>query len=79
MKTDNGKRGNVAAQKRRRKARMRQNPKRSEHAVMLIDGNMSFYPAAWCAYRKAFLTQGLIETHKCRKIACGALKEVNEC
>ena len=56
--------GNVREQRKRRKEMMKIVP-RQEIAYELIDGNYSHYPVGFCKSRKAWLTLGLINTHKC--------------
>lgn len=62
--------GNKIAQRKRRKERLKCRPKRRSHEYELIDGNYSFYPVAECKYHKAYLTQGLIDTHNCIEREC---------
>lgn len=41
----------------------------------LIDNNWTRHPVAYCRWYKAYLTEGLIRTHKCRKKQCKRLQE----
>lgn len=41
----------------------------------LIDGNFTYYPAAYCKYYKGWLSVGLIQTHKCQKKGCPMMGE----
>jgi hypothetical protein len=68
--------GDIKAQKKRRKERLKQRPKKSDVKVQLIDGNWSFYPVAFCVYHTGYLTQGLIDTHRCDKRNCMGFKQV---
>lgn len=62
--------GNIAAQKQRRKDRYKNLPQRRKQSYELIDGNYSHYPVAECTYYGGYLTQGLIDTHQCRQKTC---------
>ena len=73
----NGK-GNVKAQRKRRKQRLKKLPERWDNEVLLIDGNFSFYPVAYCFRYKAFLTQGLLDTHRCDKRHCPKFRRVTK-
>lgn len=77
LKNSNGK-GNRKAQRKRRKERLKNRPPKQKEKVLLIDGNFSFYPDAYCKWHGAFLTQGLIDTHRCLKRKCPRFKKVNE-
>ena len=70
--------GNVKAQrKRRRKAlKERKKMKPAETEVQLIDGNYTLYPAAYCKRHGGYLTQGLINTHRCDKRNCKGFQKV---
>ena len=69
-------RGNRRAQRQRRKVRRKFLPKppRQQVQYQLIDGNMTYYPTAFCSAHTGYLTAGLINTHRCRKRHCKALK-----
>lgn len=69
--------GNRKAQQKRRKERLKNRPPKQKEKVLLIDGNFSFYPDGFCKYYGAFLTQGLIDTHRCLHRKCPRFKEVN--
>lgn len=71
----NHSKGNRKAQRQRRYERQRQRPKRQKDKYILIDGNYSFYPAAYCRYYQAWLTVGLLETHRCAERQCGRLEK----
>lgn len=68
--------GNLKAQKQRRKARKKKLDKPPKQPVpyQLIDGNMSYYPIAFCSVHTGYLTAGLINTHKCNRRRCRQLK-----
>jgi len=66
--------GNKEAQKKRRRERMKHLPKKQPERVLLIDGNYSYYPIAYCSRYGAFLTEGLANTHRCVKRKCGRYK-----
>ena len=68
--------GNIKAQQRRRRERMKEKPKRLKTSVQLIDGNWSFYAVAFCACHGGYLTQGLIDTHRCKKRHCSGFRKV---
>lgn len=67
-------RGNVKAQRKRRRERLKNHPPRQAEKVQLYDGNWTFYPAAYCKIHGAYLTQGLIDTHKCQQRECQGLE-----
>jgi hypothetical protein len=69
--------GNRIAQCRRKKERLKNRPPKAEEKALLIDGNYSFYPKGFCKYHGAYLTQGLIDTHRCLHRNCPKFKEVN--
>lgn len=69
--------GSIKAQHKRRKERLKNRPPKQDEKVLLIDGNFSFYPDGYCKYYGAFLTQGLIDTHRCLHRNCPRFKEVN--
>jgi hypothetical protein len=70
--------GNRIAQRKRRKERLKNRPPKQEEKVLLIDGNYSFYPDAFCKYHGAYLTQGLIDTHRCLHRQCPRFRKVVE-
>ena len=64
--------------KRKRKKKCHPNHtglKRCKFDYECIDGNMTFYPVAYCEYHKGVLTRGLMKTHKCKERECHRLKE----
>ena len=75
MKNNKGK-GNRHGQNLRRKERMYSRPQRQDEAYRLIDGNMSHYPVAACVRYRGFLSEGLMETHRCRERACINLRDL---
>lgn len=66
--------GNWEAQQKRRKKRLQNRPKPQKEKVQLIDGNWSFYPVAECRCHGAYLTQGLVDTHRCIERQCSGFK-----
>lgn len=76
MTLKNKGKGNRKAQQKRRRERLKQRPVKASNKVRLIDGNWSFYPAAFCAYHDGYLTQGLIDTHRCNKRNCKGFRKV---
>lgn len=72
----NHNKGNRKAQMKRRYERKKARPKRQKEKHVLIDGNFSFYPAAYCKHYQAWLTVGLLETHRCSERQCGRLEKV---
>lgn len=69
MKGNRG-RGNIKAQRKRQKERRKHLPQKQKQKVMLIDGNLSYYPTAYCRTHGGYLTEGLINTHRCEKRKC---------
>lgn len=67
--------GNKKAQRKRRKKRMRIQT-RAPDEYLLIDGNWSYYPYAYCTRKGAYLTLGLAELHKCEKRNCERFERV---
>ena len=61
---------------KRRKKRLKNLPPKAEAEVRLIDGNWSFYPVAYCKSHSGYLTQGLIDTHRCDERNCSGFKKV---
>lgn len=74
----NHNKGNRKAQMKRRYERKKARPKRQKEKHLLIDGNFSFYPAAYCKHYQAWLTVGLLETHRCSERQCGRLEKAVE-
>lgn len=69
MKGNRG-RGNIKAQRKRKRERRKHLPKKQAEKVLLIDGNLSYYPIAYCSRYGAFLTEGLADTHRCLQRKC---------
>ena len=66
--------GNLQAQRKRRNDRIKNHPSRPlKKHVELIDGNLSRYPVAYCEHYGAFLTVGLMDTHRCEGRKCNQL------
>ena len=61
--------GNIKEQRKRRKERLKDSV-RMEDTFELIDGNWSFYPVAYCTSHGGYLTQGLVDTHRCIERSC---------
>ena len=76
--------GNKRAQNLRRKARLSafyerykfNNPNIKSRSFELIDGNMSYYPVAFCQHHGAYMTEGLVKCHRCDKRHCKYFQEV---
>lgn len=68
--------GNRKAQQKRRRERLKHLPPKQPAKVQLIDGNWTFYPDAFCKAHGAYLTQGLIDTHRCVKRQCKGFRKV---
>ena len=75
MTLKNRHKGNRKAQQRRRRERLKNLPPKQGMKHELIDGNYSFYPVAYCKCHSAFLTQGLIDTHRCEKRRCSGFRK----
>ncbi len=69
-------RGNVKRQRKRRRERFKHNPPKVESMVELIDGNLSYYPVAYCKHYHGYLTQGLADVHRCVNRHCPRYKAV---
>lgn len=65
-------------QRRRRYYRRKIKIKKQDSPYELYDGNMSYYPYAYCTYRKAWLTYGLANTHRCKYKNCKHLEIMEE-
>ena len=71
-------RGNRKAQQKRKRERMKHHPKKQPEKVLLIDGNYSYYPVAYCKIHGAYLTEGLANTHRCVKRHCNGYDGVGD-
>lgn len=69
--------GNRAKQHKRRRERAKNLPTYQKQKVELIDGNFSHYPRSFCTYHGAYLTDGLIKTHRCIERHCARLKSID--
>lgn len=58
-----------AEQQHRRRKNNRTSPKREE-LFLMIDGNYTHQPAAYCTYHKGFLTGNMEQRHGCMKKNC---------
>lgn len=67
-------RGNIKAQQQRRKQRLKYRPSKRDHEYELIDGNLTYYPTGYCEWHQAYLSVGLMETHRCNKRSCFRFK-----
>lgn len=67
--------GNVKAQRKRRKRNLKGMP-RTPTPLECIDGNFSYYTTAYCRRKGAYLTQGLSSTHRCKERKCEQYEEV---
>ncbi len=70
----NHNKGNRKAQRKRRYERRKNLPPRQPEKVELIDGNFSHYPVAYCNYHGAYMTQGLVDAHRCIYRKCKRLE-----
>ena len=70
--------GNKKAQRKRRMERKSRLPKKQPEIAFLIDGNFSYYPVAYCTSKKAFLTVGLADTHRCKIRQCHCFKKCGD-
>ncbi len=61
--------GNKHAQNKRRKQR-RLSAVKQDREFCLVDGNYSYYAVAYCYRMRGFLTQGLVDTHRCKERKC---------
>lgn len=68
--------GNIKAQRKRRRERRKNLPPRRKVPYELIDGNFSYYPVAYCKCHDGYLTQGLIDTHRCEKRQCSGFERM---
>ena len=66
--------GDRKEQQKRRRFRRKNLTKKLKEKVLLIDGNYSYYPVAYCNIHGGYLTQGLAETHRCEKRKCNGYK-----
>lgn len=71
----NHSKGNRKAQRERRYERRKLRPERQKEKHILIDGNFSFFPVAYCKYYQAWLTVGLMQVHRCAERQCGRLEK----
>lgn len=62
--------GNRKAQRKRRIERFKNLPKKQEYKYETIDGNLTYYPIAYCKHHGAWLTQGIADTHRCLQRKC---------
>lgn len=68
--------GNRKAQRKRRRIRAKDLPTRQQVKFELIDGNMTYYPSAYCKAHGAFLSIGLEQTHRCDKRHCNSYERL---
>lgn len=47
--------------------------KKKQYQYLMIDGNWTWFPCAWCKAKKGCLTKKLMKTHKCKEKNCTAL------
>lgn len=62
--------GDIKRQRQRRRQRSKSLPVRLDNEVELIDGNYTHYPVAYCGIHRAYLSQGLRDTHRCLQRHC---------
>lgn len=75
MKTAMCGKGNRKAQNKRRRERKKFLPMKQDKQYQLIDNNLSYYPIAYCKAHEAWLSLGLMDTHKCIEKGCIHLEE----
>ena len=75
-KMNNHGKGNRKRQRKRRNARKKNLPPKQEKKVLVIDGNLSYYPVAYCYYHDAYVTQGQLDTHRCKQRHCKRLEMI---
>jgi len=69
--------GDRKAQRKRQRERRKHLPQKQTQKVMLIDGNLSYYPIAYCRVHGGYLTEGLIDTHRCTKRKCDGFEALD--
>ena len=52
---------------------MKHHTKRTGWQYRCIDNNWTYYPVAYCKYKKGCLTEGLMHTHRCKERKCKRL------
>lgn len=70
--------GNKRAQRQRRRERRHLQPAYRQDEYMLIDGNITHYPVAYCKRKRGYLTVGLLQVHNCAGIECRSLAGVDD-
>lgn len=73
MKTKH--RGKMKEQQKRRKERLKDRPQYQPELYELIDGNLTHYPRAFCEWHGGWLSDGLIDTHRCEQRQCNRLRK----
>ena len=66
----NKSKGNIKMQRKRRRARQKHLPNKERDPYEVTDGNLTYYPVAYCGHYKAYLSQGLKDTHRCSEREC---------
>lgn len=61
-------------QRKRRRDRREGKVQKQSELYELIDGNLTYYPYAFCEHYNAWLTLGHIRTHKCLKRHCKQIR-----
>lgn len=54
---------------------MKHLPQRQPLKYQLIDGNFTHYPVAYCEFHQLWLTEGLMNTHRCEPRKCRRLQK----
>lgn len=67
--------GNLKAQNKRRRQRMKNLPPYQKDKYQLIDDNFTHYPVAYCTRYKGWLSVGLMDVHGCEKRQCVRLRK----
>lgn len=69
-------RGDVKKQRKKRKERAHNLPDYQKEKYQLIDNNWTHRPRAYCQSHTGYLTDGLMNTHRCIKRGCMWLKTI---
>ncbi len=68
--------GKIKLQRKRRRYRAKKvtKPIKQENLFQCIDGNMTYYPAAFCTHYCGYLTANMMLVHRCKKRRCKKLE-----
>jgi hypothetical protein len=67
------KRKNRAEQRKRRK-RNNKDVERQKEEYVMIDGNITHYPYAYCRWHKGYMTKNMMKRHGCDEKCCQRLE-----